>query len=699
MEKSSNYFDLLTERRKSSDILWASRYMDIIVPHYLSSEHNWSRNQAIEFTLKHPKVLNVIESLAETQNVDKSFIVREARNILEEVASRHHLPTFRWLAIVVVKVLKRILQSFRVNVKYLLDIKGQMMYSDVQYVYVPSHRSYLDFILMSYLLFNYDMAIPNIASGMDFYRMNIVGEILRKTGAFYMRRSFSTDLLYKETFKAYVASLVEHSDRAIEFFIEGTRSRSQKSIAPKFGLLGMILESLFQGRIPDILFIPVSISYDKPLEESLFSYELLGVPKPAETTTGLFKSLSILREQQAHGHVYFHINPPISAAKFMDVSSRKISALYPNSKVPAEIVKNIAYAIIDSQKEHTVFMPINLIAVLVNERIHSHPGNPYSFDGLLQDYCWLKKLITQSLGSSVYPSPENLEEDNIRRSEKDEIKESLNTHRNLLGFDSNGMLIIHGSQREIKSNKTIRVKGHTLDDRTMSIAVPTINLAIYVNPIFAIFTKLSIAVLSINSDNLSQEIAEEQYVLLRSLLTTEFALPDNNDREVIIDEFRKELSFLINEKCYKIYNNQLTFDCNNTLRMLLNNLLLPFISAIYVTCIVLLQWDKTMGELSDQEIMKECQKRTEILLFQGESFINHPYTLSLDLYTSTLVSLSSYGAITSIDSKPRVYNPDKNKLSFIISELEKIVSQRPPGNYVDLAQSFFHFDNTLQAKL
>lgn len=66
------------------------------------------------------------------------------------------------------------------------------------------------------------------------------------------------------------------------------------------------------------------------------------------------------------------------------------------------------------------------------------------------------------------------------------------------------MLIIHGSQREIKSNKTIRVKGHTLDDRTMSIAVPTINLAIYVNPIFAIFTKLSIAVLSINSDNLSQ---------------------------------------------------------------------------------------------------------------------------------------------------------------------------------------------------
>lgn len=96
MDKSE-YYDLITERRKSSDIMWASRYMDIVVPHYLSPEHNWTRNQAIEFTLKHPKVLNTIESLAESQGVDRAVIVREAKNILEEVASRHNLPTFRWL--------------------------------------------------------------------------------------------------------------------------------------------------------------------------------------------------------------------------------------------------------------------------------------------------------------------------------------------------------------------------------------------------------------------------------------------------------------------------------------------------------------------------------------------------------------------------------------------------------------------------
>lgn len=126
--------------------------------------------------------------------------------------------------------------SIYVNENAIYKMKKEMQISQVQYVYVPSHRSYLDFILLSYILFSYDMALPNIASGMDFYQMYIIGELLRKTGAFFMRRSFSTDLLYKRVFQSYVMSLIEHSDRAIEFFIEGTRSRSLKSIVPKFGM-------------------------------------------------------------------------------------------------------------------------------------------------------------------------------------------------------------------------------------------------------------------------------------------------------------------------------------------------------------------------------------------------------------------------------------------------------------------------------
>jgi len=131
--------------------------------------------------------------------------------------------------------MKRMFSNIYINDTVLYNLKKETQISQVQYVYVPSHRSYLDFILLSYILFSYNMALPNIAAGMDFYNMRIVGELLRKTGAFYIRRSFSNDLLYKQIFRAYINTIISHSDRAIEFFIEGTRSRSQKSTMPKYG--------------------------------------------------------------------------------------------------------------------------------------------------------------------------------------------------------------------------------------------------------------------------------------------------------------------------------------------------------------------------------------------------------------------------------------------------------------------------------
>lgn len=111
-----------------------------------------------------------------------------------------------------------------------------------------------------------------------------VGALLRKTGAFFMRRSFATDKLYWHVFKEYMRSLVNVYHTGVEFFIEGTRSRSFKALTPKLGLLSMALEPLFMGEVTDITIIPIGVAYDKPLEEQLFVYEMLGVPKPKEST-------------------------------------------------------------------------------------------------------------------------------------------------------------------------------------------------------------------------------------------------------------------------------------------------------------------------------------------------------------------------------------------------------------------------------
>lgn len=47
----------------------------------------------------------------------------------------------------------------------------------------------------------------------------------------------------------------------------------------------MSLAPLLEEHVSDITIVPVNLSYDRTLEESLFSFELLGVPKPKETTS------------------------------------------------------------------------------------------------------------------------------------------------------------------------------------------------------------------------------------------------------------------------------------------------------------------------------------------------------------------------------------------------------------------------------
>lgn len=145
--------------------------------------------------------------------------------------------------------------------------------------------------------------------------MFAMGTMLRKTGAFFMRRSFSNDELYWDVFREYMYALVAAYHIGVEFFIEGTRSRNFKALVPKIGLLSMALLPYFTGEVSDITIVPVSVSYERVLEEQLFVYELLGVPKPKESTKGFFKALKIIDER--FGKMYLDFGEPISVKDFM----------------------------------------------------------------------------------------------------------------------------------------------------------------------------------------------------------------------------------------------------------------------------------------------------------------------------------------------------------------------------------------------
>jgi len=113
--------------------------------------------------------------------------------------------------------------------------------------------------------------------------MRVVRRLFRHSGAFFMRRSFVNDKLYWVIFAEYIQNQLRKGDKPLEFFLEGTRSRTGKFLHPKLGLLSMVVDLYANAGVPNIMLCPISISYDKVVEELLFAYELLGVPKPKES--------------------------------------------------------------------------------------------------------------------------------------------------------------------------------------------------------------------------------------------------------------------------------------------------------------------------------------------------------------------------------------------------------------------------------
>ncbi|KAL0114043.1 hypothetical protein PUN28_011395 [Cardiocondyla obscurior] len=679
MELNIEFVDMLENRRKDCDLFWATRPMNPLLPHMLPPESIYNREKIIQAVLHDQQVRSAIDMIVKTTGVRIKDVENNANIMINEMASKADLATVRWLGIFITKAMKRMFSKIYINESTLVNLKKETQISQVQYIYVPSHRSYMDFILLSYILFSYDMALPNIAAGMDFYNMKIVGELLRKTGAFYIRRSFSNDILYKQIFRSYVNTIVNHSDRAIEFFVEGTRSRSQKSTMPKYGLLSIIVESLLQGDVPDIHFIPMSINYERPPEELLFVYEMLGVPKPKESTSGLFRSLSILQKPFSHGRIFFNIGEPIHASRFIDRSYRQTKVLQPSFKVPSLVVENIAYLIIESHKKNTVLMPINIIALLLNERIQTKPKEPYTLDSLITDYRWLKNFVIGSLNALMCET-ETSDNDKI----KQEILESLKPHDEFLMFDSSNVLKIKQRHKGTKQINYSNIKGYPLSERTLQIAVPAINIAIYINPTLTFLVQAALITATIENNGTQIDTALERYELLRRLFSIEFVMRPIEDKALIKAEWEKSLNILLSQNCLHTANDLIFIGNNTKLFSILHNVILPFVDVVYVMCILLSEWTERTSsvELTDRTILVEMQKEVERLLFETKDWCQHPYCLSLDLYNTTWSSLLSEDIIA-YQKHLNTYQTDKAKLARLISILRELPLRRPTESYVD----------------
>nr|AZL94476.1 glyceronephosphate O-acyltransferase [Nephromyces sp. MMRI] len=169
----------------------------------------------------------------------------------------------------------------------------------------------MDFLLLSFVFFVRGIKLPCILADDAFLRLPIANYFLKHSGAFFIRRNMNEDAspMFKSLLKEYFQQILI-SHKAIEFFIEGTRSRTGLLNSPKHGVISWAMELITKGKVEDVIAVPITIMYDRLYEEESLLHEQLGRPKEAESMKRIARASMSL--QTYCGNVYMKIATPIS---------------------------------------------------------------------------------------------------------------------------------------------------------------------------------------------------------------------------------------------------------------------------------------------------------------------------------------------------------------------------------------------------
>jgi len=282
------------------------------------------RSAAIGPDLSHRRTLvddilrtrNVRDAIRSQANKNQTKLPKERRKALKyarEIAADYSYPVVRVASRGLTWFWNRIYDGIKVRH---MDDFNRVAHSGAELIYVPCHRSHIDYLLLSYLLYKNGLVVPHIAAGVNL-NLPVVGSILRRGGAFFLRRSFRGNPLYSAVFHEYVNALFANGV-SMEYFIEGTRSRSGRLLRPRTGMVAMTVRSFLRHQERPVVFVPIYIGYERLVEGGAYIGELSGGRKKKETLGGLMRSWRILREEYGKVHVSF--GDPIDLAEHLDAS-------------------------------------------------------------------------------------------------------------------------------------------------------------------------------------------------------------------------------------------------------------------------------------------------------------------------------------------------------------------------------------------
>ena len=245
-----------------------------------------------ESILTSDRVQAFIKKQAEARQEPIFKIRKKADGYLDEIAARYSPAVIRIMSSVVGWIVNSMFDGAVIDKSGLSRVKAMSMNGPL--VLVPCHKSHIDYLILSYVLYHNNMPCPHIAAGknLSFWPL---GPIFRGGGAFFLRRTFRGAVLYSRIFSAYIHKLLEEGFN-IELFIEGGRSRTGKLLMPKLGLISILLDAYRKGACENMTFVPVYIGYDRIIEEHAYVHEVEGGKKEDENLSQVIRARRFLKK-------------------------------------------------------------------------------------------------------------------------------------------------------------------------------------------------------------------------------------------------------------------------------------------------------------------------------------------------------------------------------------------------------------------
>ncbi len=313
-----------------------------------------SKLEMKEIILHHPRLEALMQRRARASSQEIWRVRMEADGYLDEIAATYNITFIQIASKIFNWVWNNVFDGIELDSESLQKVKRAARHHTL--VYVPCHKSHMDYLLLSQLLYANNLYAPFIAAGKNLAFWPL-GPIFRMGGAFFIRRTFRGLKFYAEVFALYVKTMVQLGHN-IEFFIEGGRSRTGKLVLPKLGLLAILIQAVEEGFRDDLVFVPTSICYDRIPEVESYLKEITGVPKQKENLGQLVGVRRVLRKR--YGRAYIKFAEPISLRRYLERHNCDLGSMGPKER--HAMYRHFAYRIINCINQESMVTPYALAA-------------------------------------------------------------------------------------------------------------------------------------------------------------------------------------------------------------------------------------------------------------------------------------------------------------------------------------------------